>query len=402
MHIDLNSCFATIEQQANPLLRGKPLGVAAYDSPNGCIVAPSIEAKAKGVRVGMRVKEGKLICPNLQILPPDPVKYRIIHLKLKKLLKNYTEKVFPKSIDEFELDLEGYPAYNLGIMSIGKEIKERIKSEIGDWLTVSIGFGSNKFTAKTAANLHKPDGLDDININNYKNVYKSLKLTNLSGIAEKNAARLNASGIHTVWDMYTCNFYQLWEAFHSIIAYYWYLRLRGWEIDDVQWGRKSFGNTYSLPIQHSKREYLTPILTKLVDKMSYRLRQNNYACQGVHYAVSFTDGTHWHKGMKTKDILFSTQDIYKKVYKLFIWCPYTKPVRNIAVSVFNLKPKHDLQLNLYEDSLKKEDLYNAIDSMNERWGRFVITPARMVGTNENVQDRIAFGGVQEIYDFITQ
>lgn len=111
MHIDLNSCFATIEQQANPKLRGKPIAVAAYVGPSGCIVAPSVEAKRLGIKVGMRVKDGRMIYKNLIVLPPDPQKYRNVHLGLKKILADYTDKITPKSIDEFSLNLEGCPAF---------------------------------------------------------------------------------------------------------------------------------------------------------------------------------------------------------------------------------------------------------------------------------------------------
>ncbi|MBU1133155.1 DNA polymerase IV, partial [Patescibacteria group bacterium] len=131
MHVDINSCFATIEQQANPSLRGKPVAVAAFDSPSGCILASSIEAKKLGIKTGFRVKEGKLICPDLIVLEPDPPKYRDVHLKLRNLLRTYTENVIPKSIDEFVLNLEGYPAYKKGMFSVGKEIKKRIKNEVG-------------------------------------------------------------------------------------------------------------------------------------------------------------------------------------------------------------------------------------------------------------------------------
>src|SRR5258708_7305853 len=112
LHIDLNSCFATIEQQANSFLRGKPVAVAAYVSPSGCIVAPSVEAKKFGVKTGMRVKDGKILCPNLIVLPPDPNKYRAVHILLKQLMESYTDKVTPKSIDEFILDLEGSPSFH--------------------------------------------------------------------------------------------------------------------------------------------------------------------------------------------------------------------------------------------------------------------------------------------------
>ena len=104
MHIDLNSCFATIEQQANPLLRNRPIAVAAYITGNGCILAPSIEAKKLGIKVGMRVREAKLLCPSLQILAPDPWKYRNIHTRLRDLISTYTADFTPKSIDEFVLN----------------------------------------------------------------------------------------------------------------------------------------------------------------------------------------------------------------------------------------------------------------------------------------------------------
>ena len=107
MHLDLNSCFATIEQQANPLLRGKPIAVAAYSTPSCCILAPAIEAKKLGIKVGMRVKEGKRLFPQLQVLSPEPWKYRNIHLQLRDLISEYTADFSPKSIDEFVLNFEG-------------------------------------------------------------------------------------------------------------------------------------------------------------------------------------------------------------------------------------------------------------------------------------------------------
>lgn len=104
MHIDLNSCFATAEQQANPLLRGKPIVVAAYDTPNGCVIAPSVEAKKLGIKVGMRVRDARLLCKNIVVRLPDPPKYRDIHLKFCRLFKTYSPNVTPKSIDEAIID----------------------------------------------------------------------------------------------------------------------------------------------------------------------------------------------------------------------------------------------------------------------------------------------------------
>src|SRR3989344_9194975 len=201
MHIDLNSCFATVEQQANPLLRGKPIAVAAYATGSGCILAPSVEAKRFGVKTGMRVKDGKMLCPRLIVLSPDPWKYRNVHLKLRKLLGEYTNDLVPKSIDEFVLNLEGCPCLaGNSMQQVAGEIKRRIKKGVGGWLTVSVGIAPNRLLAKTAAGLHKPDGLDEIGVHNYMDVYKGLELEDLCGIAKHNSLRLNMVGIYSVVD----------------------------------------------------------------------------------------------------------------------------------------------------------------------------------------------------------
>jgi DNA polymerase IV len=396
MHLDLNSCFATIEQQANPKLRGKPIAVAAYTTPAGCILAPSIEAKKMGIKVGMRVKDGQMICPKLLVLSPDPNKYRSVHLKLKNLLSSYTDKVVPKSIDEFVLDLEGCPAYAKGMESIAQEIKKRIRGEIGDWLTVSVGIAPNRFLAKTGASLHKPDGLDVIDRHNFEDVYSKLGLMDLTGIKTQNTIRLNHFGIYTVADFYRSSIATLKGVFESILGYYWYLRLRGWEIDDVDFARKSFGNSYALPVPLTNPSDLSPIIRKLVEKTGIRMRRNGFAAGGVHLAVVYRDFSFWHKGVKLQDYIFDSRDIYEKIFKLLIQNPYRKPVREIAVSCFNLKQSQNTQMNLLEDMDKKANRVRAIDQINAKWGDFVITPARMMGMKEIVIDRVSFGSIKEL------
>lgn len=404
LHIDLNSCFATIEQQANSHLRGKPIAVAAYTTSSGCIVAPSIEAKRYGIKTGMRVKDGKVLCPDLIVLPPDPWKYRNVHLKLRRLLSNYTPDVTPKSIDEFVLDFSDFVSNKARpLRAIAKEIKKRIKSEVGDWLTVSIGIAPNRFLAKLASGLHKPDGLDEINKDNFLNCYLKLKLTNLPFIKLGNAIRLNGVGIYKVIDFYNAPLWKLKAAFESINGYYWFMRLRGYEIDGVEFGRRSYGNSYALPKPFSKIEDLSPILSKLVTKMSARLRRAGYKARGVHLAVDYRDGSFWHKGVSFPEDLFDSRDIYKKALRILSFSPYAKPVRSLAVSCFNLQKINALQLNLLVDVPRKERVVKAVDSINERWGDFVVTPARMLYLSKDaVPDRIAFGGVKELEEFAVQ
>lgn len=402
IHLDLNSCFATIEQQANPKLRGKPIAVAAYTTSSGCIVAPSIEAKKYGIKVGMRVKEGKMLYPKLIVLSPDPAKYRHIHLKLKAILSNYSDKLAPKSIDEFVMDLEGCPAFKKGMVNLVLEIKQRIKEEIGEWLTVSVGIAPNRFLAKLGAGLHKPDGLDEISKDNYLEVYSNLSLTDLCGIKLKNAVRLNNLGIYTVLDFYQAPVWKLKAAFASILGYYWYLRLRGWEIDQVEFKRQSFGNSFALPQALTTPEELSPVLQKLVEKMGLRMRKAGFKTRGVHLSIVFRDLDWWHKGVALPDFIFDSKDIYKIVFKLLLSCPFKKPVRELAVSCFNLQKATTTQLYLFEDLLKKESLVKAVDEVNNRWGNFIITPARMLGTQEVVMDRIAFGGIKELEEQVLE
>lgn len=402
MHIDLNSCFATIEQQANPLLRGKPITVGAYTTPNGCILAASIEAKKLGIKTGMRVKDGRAIYPKLIVLPSDPWKYRNVHLKLRKIISEYTNDFSPKSIDEFVLNFENYiHMYRVvpctGTMQeIAEEIKDRIKKEIGEWITVSIGIAPNRYLAKIAAGLHKPDGLDEINCKNYLDIYSILKLTDLTGIKEANAARLNSMGIYTVMDFYEAPLWRLKAAFHSITGLYWQMRLHGYEVDDNETKRGSYGNSVALGKNLSKAEDLTPILARLTEKMATRLRVAGYKARGVHLAISYKDHTFWHMGRQVDRDLSDTNDIFKVAARLLMIAAPDRPVRDIAVSVFALSCNKSSQLNFFEDVVRNQNLTKATDEINQKWGDFTLHLGRSLSGGEEVKDRIAFGGIKEL------
>lgn len=396
MHIDINSCFATIEQQANPLLRGKPIAVAAYDSPGGCILAASLEAKVFGVKTGMRVKEGKLLCPNLLVITPDPDKYRQVHLAMRRILADYTNEFSPKSIDEFVLSLAGYPAEDVGLGKTAQEIKSRIRKEIGEWISVSVGIAPNRFLAKTASNLKKPDGLEEINKDNYMQVFSGLELTDLTGIAHQNRLRLNSVGIYSVVDFYQSPLWRLKAAFASIGSYYWYLRLRGYEIDGVEFGRRSFGNSYALPSHSGKISELFPILQKLCEKTGMRLRRAGYRASGIRVSLVYKKGGVWNKSELLRKTIFDSRQIYIEAMRILGKCPYCKPVHTLAVSCFALTNQEDLQLELFEDQVKKRKLVDAVDTVNEKWGDFVVSSAGVLKLKSEIHDRIAFGGVREL------
>lgn len=390
MHIDFNSCFASIEQQANLFLRGKPTVVAAYATNRGCILAASREAKILGIKTGMQVFEAKNIYPKVAVLPSDPDKYREVHKQLKKLLETYSDDVCPKSIDEFVIRFYDDPKrYAL-------EIKQRIKDEIGEFLTVSIGISTNRYLAKVASNLKKPDGLEEINATNFLKVFSKLKLTDLTGIKSQNAKRLLVSKIYSVVDFYNADTSKLETAFGGIGGYYWHLRLHGFEVDDFEIVRKTFGNSYALPKPYYKLEDLTPIIQKLVDKTAYRLRTAGYTARGVHLGIAYRDHSYWHKGRMLPQAIFATGDIFCEIYKLLELAGENGSVREIAVSVFSLEPAKFLQLDLENQTLPKLKLTEAMDKINHRYGMFTLTTAAQLTAKSLVPDRIAFGGVREL------
>lgn len=371
IHVDINSCFATIEQQANPHLRGKPIAVAAYTTNRGCILAASIEAKKLGIKTGMMVGEARKIYPKLIVLPPDPDKYRFIHKKLYKLLTGYSSEVIPKSIDEFVFTLHR----KVTPYCVAIEIKQRIKKEIGEWITVSIGIGPNRYLAKIAAGRQKPDGLVEINKDNFLEIYSKMNLTDLTGIKNANASRLNSVGIYTVLDFYNYN--------KPILGCYWNLRLRGYEVDDFKSKRGTFGNSVAIGTNLSKVSELSPILSRLTEKMCSRLRANGYNASGIHLAIQYKNGEFWHKGRKT-------DDLYKGAFRLLLEANPKSPVLNIAVSSFNLSKNNYLQLGFFEDLEKKENLFKSIDKVNNVYGDFVITRGRAFSAKDVIKDRISF------------
>ncbi len=176
MHLDMNSYFATVEQQANPLLRGKPVGVCAYLSPKGCIIAASQEAKKFGVRTGMRVSEAKKICPQIILLENDPDKYRFISRQIFSVLKKISDDVEVYSIDEAFIDLTGLAKDFNVAQAIAKKIKQTIRDEIGSYLTCSIGISHTRWLAKFASEENKPDGLTIITQQDLANIFKDRPL----------------------------------------------------------------------------------------------------------------------------------------------------------------------------------------------------------------------------------
>jgi DNA polymerase-4 len=392
-------------QQANSLLRGKPLCVAAYDSPRGCIVSPSIEAKKLGIKVGMMVMEARTISRDVIIRTPDVQMIRDVHLKFKKIFSDYSSIIVPKSIDEAIIDFEPMTRIlKRDLTDIGREIKQRMRDEIGEWISCSIGIGTNRFLAKTAASLTKPNGLDVIDHNNLRDIYSRLTLTDLTGIASHFESRLNARGIYSPLQFLDANLSVLWkQVFKSVVGWYWYKKLRGWEVEDFENPRGMYGQDYALGNKTNDPEKLHAIIMKLCEKMGRRMRRDKTAAYGIHIGIIYDDYSYWHRGKKFKRDMFTTEELYEKAILVFNMKPKNSIVAKLSVGCYDLVESTRSQENLLdciEDIIekKKRKVTVARDCINDKFGEFTIIPGNMLGMENVVIDRIAFGGVKELED----
>lgn len=490
MHIDLNSCFAIIEQQANRLLRGRPVGIAAYDTPRGFVIAASYEAKAKGVKLGVNVEQSRALAPGIVILTPDPAKYREAHRLFKELLLEYTPDVVPKSIDEFVLDMSKSEIlrrkveelraphsasqlstikpqtseserliHNQAMLALGQEMKKRIAESLGEWVTVNVGISTNRFLAKYAAGFGKPDGMKLIDHTNLHESYDGMKLVDLPGINVRFRARLRLAQIYTPLDFLAADLSILKkQVFKSIVGYYWYLRLRGHEIDKVEFSRKSIGHQFALSDKTTDKDKLERLLMKLCEKTGRRLRKNNLYATGIHLYLGFVQDSRqfiadsellgyrnehnvehlihssqgattpsalnptpylssWHHGEKVYHRLYSTPDIYDAAKRLLYQATIPAKVRIMSVHVFDLHDWDPEQLSIFDIEQPKmssdknivktvavdirsvgarKRVSDAVDNINNRYGEFVVTPAAMMDMSGEILDRIAFGQVKDM------
>ncbi len=398
MHVDLNSCFAMVEQQANPLIRNKPVAIAAYDSPGGMIIASSYEAKALGIKLGVSVREARLIYPDIIIQMPDPEKYFDVHRKFKKVLLKYTSEIFPKSVDEFVLNFDGSNSIRdkIDLVRVGEQIKKDVKNEIGSYLTINVGIGPNRFLAKLAAGLNKPDGLNVINHRNLLKTYSKLELIDLPGINIRFKTRLNLARIYTPIDFLKADgSFLKHTVFKSISGYYWYLRLRGYEIDQQLFSRKSFSQQYALGQKTSNKEELSRLIMKLSEKAGRRMRQAGYSANSVYLFMLFKDHTYFRRYKKLRYSLYSTQDIYIELFKILNNAQIPDKVSNISISLSNLITANLRQINLFENTyLDPSSLTFASDMINDKYGEFSLIPARMARMENIILKRVPFGSIQ--------
>ena len=397
MHIDLNSCFATVEQQARPLLRGKPLGITNRLTKNACVVAASIEAKALGVKVGMTFADAKLLAPGLIMLETDPPKYHHVYQILVNIMRSYSPNIVMKSIDEGIINFAGTTGIvnTRSLETIGYEIKQRLKDEVGCWMRCNIGIAPNRFLAKTAASLHKPDGLDTIDHTNLKKILAELELTDLTGIAERNQARLNACGIYTPLQFLDAPADALKRhVFKSVCGEDWYKRLRGYEVDDFESSVKTVGRQFVLDDMRPSEETLRSRLAYLCETTAMKLRYKGLCARGIYIYLLYAGGDSWYERRMFKSTFFSNAEVHRRATLLFNRRPRGDFVRMMAVSCYALEPSNMNQVSMLDELNKEVWLTQAMDEINNQFGEFTVTYASSLTAKSVVKQKIPFGSTR--------
>lgn len=286
LFVDFNSYFASVEQQDEPRLRGRPVGVVPVLAPTTCCIAASIEAKRRGVRTGTAVWEALEKCPDIMLVEARPARYVELHHRLMDAIEDCIPHGKPASIDEVPCWLIGRERRRGNAEAIAHAIKRRISDEF-DWIRCSIGIAPNRFLAKTASDMHKPDGLTVIEHAELPDALHGLELRDLCGIGPSMERRLRAAGIDSVTRLCAAPREHLRAAWGSVEGERFWLQLRGFDVPDRKTTRSSIGHSHVLGPELRSFEGMRSVLFKLLAKAAMRLRHGGFLAAGMAIRVRF-------------------------------------------------------------------------------------------------------------------
>lgn len=386
LHIDFNSYFATVEQQANPRLRGKPIGVTGGDRMKRTVIgAASIEAKKFGVKTGMPIWEAKKLCPDIILVQGDSDKYLETTKRFLNILKSYTPYVEVFSIDECFLALNSKSEAR-NPKQIAREIKSRIRAEIGEWISCSIGISYNRLIAKLAGSLQKPDGLVVIkNQDEAIKVLDTIELDEICGIGSRIKKRLNNMGVFNFAQLRTVPLPALLASFKSY-GQVLYNMARGidessltyfWEKEEV----KSIGHRHTLNHDTDSETEIKQILLKLTELVARRLRAKKLVGKTVSFWLRFADFSG--EGQQTSGAYTSDGlEIFQAGWRIFhqIWSG--EKIRMVGVSISNLKPENPTTISLLPETKKQETIIKALDKVNDKFGEFTLQRAILLDSTD--------------------
>lgn len=377
----MNAFFASVEQQADPGLVGKPVIVGTGLGLRGVVSTSSYEARPYGVRSGMPLREALRLCPHAVLVPVDVAKYEYVSKKIMEIFFNYTPLVEVYSVDEAFLDVTGSLRLFGSIEKLAINIKENIKKEFG--VTCSVGMGPNKLLAKLASGLDKPDGFARILEEDVDSLSDQLSVSELWGIGRGLTKKLKKLNIITMKDLGECKEDILIETF-GIIGKKLHLMGQGKYPSPVlpyfhYQAAKSMGHSITFKEDIDDLIRIKRTLLWLSERVGRRLRKAKMRGKKVTIAIRYSDFTTASEGRTIIHYLNDGYKIYRCGYE--IMKPYlnqSRKIRLIGISVSRLV-KGIYEPDLFEDYEKQQKLIGAMDKINDRFGEFTIQRAFLLG-----------------------
>jgi DNA polymerase IV len=377
LFVDFNSYFASVEQQDEPRLRGRPVGVVPVLAPTTCCIAASVEAKQHGVRTGTAVWEALEKCPDIMLVEARPARYVDLHHRLMAAIADCIPHDKPASIDEVPCWLVGRERKRANAEAIAHAIKRRISAEF-DWIRCSIGIAPNKFLAKTASDMRKPDGLTVIEATDLPDALHGLALRDLCGIGPSMEQRLRAAGIADVRQLCAAPREYLRAAWGSVEGERFWLQLRGIDVPERRTTRSSIGHSHVLGPELRSFEGMRSVLFKMLAKAAMRLRHDGFLAAGLAIRVRFV-------GLERRferNLRFAPIDDTPTLLQLLgrevasleraigrgRWDPGRHPPLSIAVTLVDIEPQGNVTEELMPTRRRTRRISDALDRINGKFG----------------------------------
>lgn len=391
--VDLNSFFASCEQQDDPSLRGKPIAVVPMMAENTLVLAASYEAKKFGIKTGTKVFEARKLCPDIKFVSTGHKKYVQYHHKIIAAVHKIcpVEKVL--SIDEMVCSLMGREQELENALEIGRKVKQIILDEVGECLTSSVGLGPNITIAKIASDLQKPNGLVAIPQEQLVQKIGHLDINIISGVGPNMKVRLNQKGFRTINDLLNVSESQLQNAWGSIVGLRLAKEIRGEDFKRAESQTKAFSHEHVLPPDLRTRVGAYQIIQKLVFKGCSRLRDVKRKAQGIGLSVRFMDHTKFETSIQfqqSDDSFFMMREVEKAYQQV----SNQKPVK-VGIVLFGLTEPGVEQFSFFDDQ-KSNKLNKVIDMINDKHGANSIVSAAHLDVVGEAKARISFSHIPDL------
>ncbi|WP_087971618.1 DNA polymerase IV [Oceanobacillus rekensis] len=394
-HIDMNCFYASVETAYNPKLKGKPLAIAGNpEERKGIIVTSSYEARAKGVKTTMTIWQARKLCPELIVMKPNFDRYRHASKAIFKMLSEITPCVQPVSIDEGYLDVT--ETENLGNpLYIAQNLQQRILNELD--IPCSIGIAPNKFLAKMASDMKKPLGITILRKREISQILWPLSVSEMYGVGEKTAKKLNSIHIETIGDLASKDVYELKQLL-GINGERLKDRANGIDtrpVDpDAIYDFKSIGSSQTLPEDTTDWDIITKLMNLLADNVERRMKRKEAAGKSVQIMIRYHDRKTITRSKKLQNYIDSKSDILLIAMELFKKHWNNDPVRLLGITVQDVEEKRNLgqQLDIftYEEAVKKEKLDSTIHLLSEKYGKNTFKQLKETENNDSEQPRTSF------------